>query len=159
MRSTPEGQVTKKWDIHFLKRARLNAELSKDPSTKVGAVIVRGRRSVADGYNGFPSKIEDRPEWLADRNMKYALTVHAERNALDNAAREGIAVDDCTVYCTHMCCAPCLMGMLSTGIKRFVYVKNRDFEERWQEVRKLRAANVFYDCDIQLHGYEESDIV
>lgn len=72
-----------KWDRRFLERARMVASWSKDPSTKVGAVIVDDRRIVVgEGYNGFPRGVHDDDERYADRELKYKLVVHAEVNAV-----------------------------------------------------------------------------
>jgi dCMP deaminase len=91
---------------------------SKDPSTKVGAVLVGvDQRMVALGYNGFPPGVEDLPERLADRECKYALTQHAERNVLDNAWF------DCrgaTLYCTQIPCSGCGKSVVSKGVRRVV---------------------------------------
>jgi dCMP deaminase len=71
------------WDAYFIGIAREVSTASKDPSTKVGAVIVRPDWTVAAmGYNGFPRGIADTPERLNDRETKYALVTHAEVNAI-----------------------------------------------------------------------------
>lgn len=72
-----------KWDRRFLELARHVASWSKDPSTKVGAVLVdEHRHIVATGYNGFPRGVMDTEERYADRDLKYRMVVHAEVNAL-----------------------------------------------------------------------------
>jgi dCMP deaminase len=69
--------MREKWDCRFLEMAELVGSWSKDPSTKVGAVIVdKDRRIVSTGYNGFPQGIADRSELLNDREKKYKLIVH-----------------------------------------------------------------------------------
>lgn len=84
------------WDRFYLRGAEWISSASKDPSTKVGAVIVRPDRTVASvGYNGFPRKIADTPERLNDRDTKYELIVHGEMNAMA-WARE--PVDGYTLY-------------------------------------------------------------
>lgn len=73
-----------KWDLRFLDLAELIAGWSKDPSTKVGAVLVDPRTSlvVGLGYNGFPRGVEDTQERYDNRDLKYKLVVHAEVNAV-----------------------------------------------------------------------------
>jgi len=93
------------------------AEWSKDPSTKVGSVIVgRDRRKIAVGYNGFPPGIADDIR-LEDREARYALTQHAERNVLDNATFD---LHNATMYSTMYPCAECAKSIISKGIKRIV---------------------------------------
>lgn len=74
------------WFQRYVDLAEHVAQWSKDPSTKVGAVVVGlNRRNIAVGYNGFPPGIADTETRLNDRPTKYRLTQHAERAALDNA--------------------------------------------------------------------------
>src|SRR3989344_2191240 len=76
-------QRTEKWDRRFLALAEHVAQWSKDPSTKTGAVIVDpNNRVVSLGYNGFPRGVNDLPERLSNRELKYKIIVHCERNAL-----------------------------------------------------------------------------
>lgn len=70
------------WDERYLKMAELVASWSKDPSSKIGAVIVRNNRVVATGCNGFPTGVLDEEERWENRELKYELVVHAEQNAL-----------------------------------------------------------------------------
>jgi dCMP deaminase len=106
------------WQRRYLDLARHVAEWSKDPSTKVGTVIVGlDRRELCVGYNGFPPGIADDEDRLADRKMKYALTQHAERNALDNARfdlRGGLLAT--TMYP----CSECTKSIISRGIARII---------------------------------------
>lgn len=110
-----------KWDLRFLEMARLVATYSKDPSTKVGAVITDGRVIVSQGYNGFPSKMKDRAEDYADREVKYSRVIHGEMNALIFSARP---VTGMTLYTTPIApCDRCCVVMLQAGITRFVFPK------------------------------------
>ena len=105
-------------DQRYLKLASHVAEWSKDPSTKVGAVIVGGdRREIALGYNGFPPGIDDTPERLAHKETKYAMTQHAERNVLDNARFD---LAGATLYVTMYPCNECAKSIVAKGIKRVV---------------------------------------
>ena len=71
------------WDLRFLELAKLVSTWSKDPSTKVGAVIIDdNRRVVSVGYNGFPKGVRDSEHRLGNREVKYNYMVHAERNAM-----------------------------------------------------------------------------
>lgn len=119
-----------KWDHRFLALADHVAQWSKDPSTKVGAVIVDGQRRVRGlGYNGFPRGVDDLPERLNDRPTKYAFVVHAEANAILSAGR----VEYCTIYTSPLCpCQDCAKLIIQAGITRVVTVKPAD-AARWAE--------------------------
>lgn len=119
------------WHHRFLRMAREVSTWSKDPSTQTGAVIVRPDRSIASvGYNGFPRGVGDTYDRLNDRPTKYALTVHAEVNAV-MAAREPL--DGCTAYVWPWPpCAPCAGVVIQAGIKRVYSVEATDEQkERW----------------------------
>lgn len=109
-----------KWDTRFLQMARFIASWSKDPSTQVGAVIVRRNRSILSlGFNGFPQAMSDDPDLYKDREKKLSRVVHAEINALI-FARE--PVNGATLY-TWPCspCDRCCVQLLQAGIDRFVF--------------------------------------
>lgn len=111
----------KKWDRRFINMARhIAAEWSKDPSTKVGAVLVDVDKVViGTGFNGFPRGVDDDPERYADREMKLDLTVHAEMNAILKASA---SARGSTLYCTHPPCVRCAAHIIQAGSKRVVSV-------------------------------------
>lgn len=83
--------ISVKWDKRFLEMAKMVSSWSKDPSTQVGAVIVRPDKSVCSvGFNGFPQRMDDLPGLYAIREEKYSRIIHAEINAL-NFANEKMA--------------------------------------------------------------------
>lgn len=87
----------------------------------MGAVIVGEDRTPGpNGYNGFPRTIDDERVARHARPAKYLWTEHAERNAIYNAARVGVAVKGCTIYVTHMPCTDCAPAIIQVGIKRVV---------------------------------------
>lgn len=116
--------------------ARHVALLSKDPSTKVGAVIFDPkRRIVSAGYNGFARGVPDDPRLLEDRGTKYRLILHAEKNAILFATAP---LDGCTIVVTHPCCAQCAALLVQAGIKHVVWPKpDAAFLDRWAEDLKL----------------------
>lgn len=110
------------WSVRFLALADHIAGWSKDPSTKVGCVVVdRDRRILATGYNGFPRGVIDADHRLTTRPMKHALIVHAEANAVSAAARNGVSLHGSTAYVTHPCCAQCAALLAQAGVRRVVY--------------------------------------
>ena len=113
--------------------AHAAAEWSKDPGTKVGAVLVQDRRIIATGYNGFPAGIPDNPERYADRETKLALTVHAEINAILNAANAGASTRGATLYVTFPPCVNCACAIVQAGIESVVCPTVEDQPERWRD--------------------------
>lgn len=112
-----------KWDRRFLRLANEIATWSHDPSTKVGAVIVRPNLTIAStGYNGFPRGLSDDPALYSDRDVKLSRVVHAEMNAILNAGANGVSVDGCTVYVSKLPpCDRCAVHVIQAGIRRVVY--------------------------------------
>ena len=105
------------WDKRWMALAQHVSQWSKDRSTKVGAVIVNSRQVVvAFGWNGFPRGVDDD---VSDRHLrptKYLWTEHAERNAIYNAAAEGMALRGCRLYTSKFPCAACARAIIQTGI-------------------------------------------
>jgi dCMP deaminase len=114
-----------KWDQRFLDLAEHVALWSKDPRTKVGAVIVdEKKRVVSVGYNGFPRGVFDFDDRYEDRPTKHLFVAHAERNALDNAP---LMVDGCTIYVPLLPCNECAKSIIQKGITKVVtYEPERD---------------------------------
>ena len=108
------------WSDFFLLQAYHIASRSPDARTKHGAVIVNeSKEIVVTGFNGFIRDIDDR--WLPnfDEN-KYDFFIHAEANALLNAARQGRSVKNCTAYITGPPCLTCFQFLWQSGIKRII---------------------------------------
>jgi dCMP deaminase len=122
------------WDVFFLKLAKMVATRSKDPSTQVGAVIVRQDKTVASvGYNGFPRSMPDTPELYANRDEKYSRIIHAEINAVLHAREQ---LTGYTLYTYPLLpCDRCMVQMMQAGIKRIVSMEaTKDVMERWGPV-------------------------
>lgn len=123
-----------KWDVRFLRLARHIAEWSKDPSTQVGCVVVGPDREIrSTGFNGFPRGIEDRPDRLANRELKYPLICHAEENAIMHAARIGMSLRGCVAYVTWPPCTRCARSLVQAGVSEVVYPGGLDIPERWSD--------------------------
>lgn len=112
--------------------ARHVAKLSKDPSTQVGAVIFdEKRRIVSCGFNGFARGVADTDERLSDRDVKYRLVLHAEKNAILFATGP---THGCTMVVTHPCCAQCAALIIQAGVAHVMWPKPAaEFEERWRQ--------------------------
>lgn len=112
--------MTKSWTDYFLAMAHLVASKSKDPSTKVGCVVITEDKVVAaTGYNGLPRGVEDKAERM-ERPAKYLWTSHAEENAVAQAARVGMKLKGGTAYVTHMPCSRCARTLIQAGIETVV---------------------------------------
>ena len=110
------------WNVAFMQQAQLMSTRSKDPSTKVGCIIVSPDRFVlSEGYNGFPRGVADTPERLNDRAQKYPRVVHAEANAILKVAKSTQSCDNATLYITMSPCKDCSKLIHQSGIVRVVY--------------------------------------
>ena len=107
------------WDEWFMGMVYDTARKSKDPSTKIGAVIVKDKRPILFGYNGLPQKVRDLPERMM-RPIKYKWTEHGERNAIYCGARFGIATDGTIMYTQAVPCTDCARGIINSGIVKIV---------------------------------------
>jgi dCMP deaminase len=139
------------WDKRFLDLAELVSSWSKDPSTKVGAVIVDDQNIIVSvGFNGFPKGIEDNDR-LNHRDSKYQIIVHAENNALMFAKRP---LDGCTIYTyPFMPCPRCAGMIIQSGIKRVVSYKNTIDRMRW-ELDFSISRELLNEANIQLEEWE-----
>lgn len=124
--------MNKKWDKRFLELADHISQWSKDPSTKVGCVIVRPDKTIASvGYNGFPRNVDDCEERYNDRELKYLMVKHAEENAADFAKE---SLTGYTAYVTHHPCSNCTGTLIQKGITCIVTRKPSDaFAERFKK--------------------------
>lgn len=108
------------WAEYFMDMATHVSSRSKDPSTKVGCVIVTEDKTIlATGYNGIPRRVKDLRERM-ERPAKYFWTAHAEENAIASAARVGAKLGGSIAYVTHPPCARCARGLIQAGIVQVV---------------------------------------
>jgi dCMP deaminase len=121
------------WDQYFLTITRQVAERSTCLRARVGAVIVRDKNILATGYNGSPAGL---PHCLDVGCLIYRSTtpageveencfrcIHAEINAIAQAAKNGAGIRDADIYITHTPCIHCFKVLINTGIKRIFYEK------------------------------------
>lgn len=124
-----QNDKQRNWDLFFLGLAKYISSKSKDPSTKVGAVIASPtNRIVSCGWNGLPQKVPDRPEYLNNRDIKYKKIIHGEINAILFSKGE---TENCTLYTyPFLTCSPCSSIVIQSGITRVVAPVCTN--ERWQ---------------------------
>jgi len=139
------------WDQYFMGMAQYVATRAKDPSTKVGAVIVGpDHRIRSTGYNGLPAGVKEKDERYEIRELKIAFTTHAEANAIYGAARTGVATDGCTIYVYGLSpCSGCAQAIIQAGITR-VCVNSLDIPQRW-ESSMLIAQEMLSEANIELY--------
>jgi len=120
------------WDTRFMRLAQHIAAWSKDRSRRVGAIIVGPDRELrAAGFNGFPKRVDDGREERYARPAKYRWTEHAERNAIYYAARNGVALNGCTMYLPWFPCMDCARAIVQAGIVRLVCQKPDLEDPQW----------------------------
>lgn len=146
------------WDQYFISMAYLVSMKSKDRSTKCGAVVVGPDHEIrSTGYNGMPRGINDDLDGRHERPLKYALTEHAERNAVFNAARMGISVSDCTIYTPYFPCVDCARAIIQSGIKRMVYhtafEKDNMSRPQWGESQN-HANMLLLESGVEIVAYD-----
>jgi dCMP deaminase len=122
-----------KWDKRFMELSFMIAKWSScyREGRNIGAVIVRNKRIITTGYNGAPAGLDtcrDRKTCLRDEmnipsgeRAELCYAIHAEQNAIIQAAKLGIAIDGATMYCTHQPCVICAKMIVNAGISRVVY--------------------------------------
>lgn len=146
-----------KWDHRFMEMAQLVSTWAScyQEERKVGAVIVKDKRVMTTGYNGAPAGVStcvERGECLRKKlgipsgtrhEMCYA--VHAEQNAIIQAAKLGVSIDGATLYCTHQPCSVCAKMIINAGIRRVVY------QEGYPDSFSL---DIFKEAKVQLERFD-----
>ena len=135
---------TSAWDRRFYAVAEQVAEWSKDPRRRVGAVVVKDKRILSTGYNGFPAGLSDSLERLNDKETKLSLTVHAELNALLSAR---VSLEGSTLYVTYPPCNHCALAIVQSGVARVVSPKPNP-NSSWLE-SQTRSLAVFKECGVE----------
>jgi dCMP deaminase len=131
------------WEDYFMGIAHLSALRSKDPSTRVGAVIVDELNKVVSiGYNGLPHGCDDDDfPWVKEGSVydsKYAYVVHAELNAILNSPRP---VRGCRLYVSLFPCNECAKAIIQSGIKEIVYE-----DDKYAETDVVKASKRMLDA-------------
>ena len=138
------------WDKRFIELTNLIATWSSCLRRNVGAIIVKDKRVIATGYNGAPQQIDScvqrgtciRKDAKSGTKLELCRAVHAEQNAIAQAARLGISIEGATLYCTHKPCATCIKIIANAGIKRVVYT--HDYPDELAD-KMLEESPLAYD--------------
>lgn len=122
-----------KWDKRFMELTQTIAQWSScyQQNRKIGAIIVKNKRILTTGYNGAPSGIlscVERGECMRRRlnipsgtRHELCYAIHAEQNAIIQAAKLGVSIEGATLYCTHQPCVICAKMIVNSGINRVIY--------------------------------------
>ena len=124
-------------DQRYLKMAEIWAQNSYCNRRKVGALIVKEKMIISDGYNGTPSGFENICEDENNKTKPYVL--HAEANAITKVAKSNNSSDGATLYVTSSPCMECSKLIIQAGIKRVVFTENYRLEDG---INLLRRANI-----------------
>lgn len=124
-------------DIRYLRMARIWAENSYCQRRKVGALVVKNKMIISDGYNGTPSGFENQCE--DNNNVTKPYVLHAEANAITKLARSNNNSDNATLYVTAAPCIECSKLIIQAGIKRVVYAEKYRLEDG---INLLKKANI-----------------
>jgi dCMP deaminase len=149
---TPQEE---KWHVRFIKLAHEVSTWSIDPSTKVGCVLVKNKRVISTGYNGFPKNISDNFDRLMDREQKYEITVHAEVNAVTTAALHGVSTDGATAYVTWNPCSRCAAVLINAGITSVYASAENEIPTRWLS-NFILASNLLAEAGVEYNTIDAS---
>jgi dCMP deaminase len=140
------------WDLYWLGMTVAAARKSKDPSTKVGVVIVRPDNSiVSTGFNGFPRRLDDNPAYYGDRTVKLQRTIHAEVNAIQFAREK---LDGYTMFASLYPCDKCALQIIQSGISRLVtFIPPADLVARWKASFDL-TRDLLAEADVKVVQYD-----
>ncbi len=146
-----------KWDVRFMELTQKVAEWSScyQENRHVGAIIVRDKRVLTTGYNGAPSGVKscvEKGECLRKKlgipsgtRHELCYAVHAEQNAIAQAAKLGIVLEGATLYCTHQPCVICAKMIINSGIKRIIYKEGYPDEFSLQLLKEAGVETIQFD--------------
>lgn len=137
------------WTRRWMALAGMVASWSKDRSTKTGCVIVRDDVLLSTGYNGFPRGAHDDVDTRHERPAKYKWTEHAERNAIYNAARNGVALDGAVMVLPWYPCMDCARAIVQVGIGQLVCHKPNWDDAKWG-ADFVAARELFGECGVKV---------
>jgi len=142
-----------KWNQRYFNLAEEVSTWSKDPSSKIGAVIVGTKgQIISQGFNGFPRGINDSNERYNNRAEKYKFVVHAEKNSIFNAIHNGASTNGATIYIFGLpVCHECAKGIIQCGISKVFckMSKEKRMNSKWNESEEItkimfKEANIEY---------------
>lgn len=142
-----EQQKQQALDLRYLRMARIWAENSYCVRRQVGALIVKDKMIISDGYNGTPSGFENVCE--DDNGLTKPYVLHAEANAITKIARSGNNSDGATLYVTASPCIECAKLIIQAGIRRVVYGETYRLADGIELLRRAGIETVFLDVEAE----------
>jgi len=151
---TKTTDKAKLWDERFMDMAKLVSTWSSciRPNRQIGAIIVKDKRILSTGYNGAPAGVKscaERGECLREKMgiksgtcQEICYAVHAEQNAIAQAAKMGHALEGATMYITHSPCSICARLIINCGIKRIIF--NENYPDEFS-LKLLKEAGVQFE--------------
>ena len=150
--------MRKSWDEYFMEIAEIVKTRSTCLRRQVGAVIVKDNRIITTGYNGAPSGLRhctdiggcerERLHIPSGQRHELCRALHAEQNAIIQAAKLGVSIQDATLYCTHQPCVICAKMIVNSGISRVVYREGYPDEF---------ARQMLLEGGVKLEKFEDTD--
>lgn len=132
-------------DMRYIRMAKIWAENSYCERRKVGALIVKDKMIISDGYNGTPSGFENICE--DENNVTKPYVLHAEANAITKIARSNNSSDGATMYVTDAPCIECAKLIIQAGIKRLVYSKEYRVEDGINLLKRADIEVIYLNPD------------
>jgi dCMP deaminase len=146
------------WDDYFMKITQDVSERAICVKRKVGAVIVKGNRILSSGYNGAPKGFSHCTDELCIRKQmnvpsgqrhELCRGLHAEQNAIIQAAVYGVSIDKSTLYCNYQPCVICVKMMINAGIEKLVYAGGYPDELAQEMLRDSKINVVKYEKELE----------
>lgn len=145
MERNPQDFKQQQFDKHYLEMARIWAKNSYCSRRQVGALLVKGKMIISDGYNGTPSGFENICEDELGITKPYVL--HAEANAITKVARSNNSSDGATLYVTSSPCIECAKLIIQAGIKRVVYSEEYHTRDGLNLLERAGISMVYINLD------------
>lgn len=147
------------WDELFMRQVYLIASKSKDPSTKIGSILIKDNRVISQGYNGLPRNIEYNDNTKFERPEKYFWFEHSERSCIYNCAKNGINTSDSILYTNSVPCCDCARAIIQSYISGVVIHKQwMDAEKFLRSLEKNKSPFLLEHHHRTLKMFEEANI-
>jgi len=154
-----ENYTPPSWDEYFIKIMYMVAEKSKDPKTKIGAVLVKDKRIISTGYNGLCRGVNDNIGLRFVRPAKYSWFEHGERNAIYAAARHGIATEGTTMYTNGVPCIDCARAVIQAGVVKVIVHKAYEDMSASAARQKSDQSQWKGHNDVSLTMFQEAGVI
>ena len=127
------------WKKYFKKIVKNTSQRSVCPRLQVGCLLVKHKRIIAQGYNGYIKKCPHEP--IIENNHNIA-TIHAEQNAIIDCAKRGVSCKRASAYITHYPCFNCMKFLCSAGIKKIYYINDYNNNQNVKELELMTNVKI-----------------